>query len=343
MNIQPNKSTVLITGATGFIGAYVARDLVNAGYLVKALRRTSKTPAFIAENIWNKINWVEGDILDIVALEEAMENVDAIIHCAGKVSFQQKDRKNLFKVNVEGTANIVNLAIEKNIVRFVHVSSVAAIGRNPKGGIATEKTKWTNNKLQTAYAISKYKGELEIWRGIGEGLNAVIVNPSTVLGYGDWNSSSASIFKNVYEGFPWYTSGSNGFVDVEDVSRAIINLLNSPVSGERYILSGDNWEFRKLLNTIADEFGKKRPSRHATPLMSAIAWRLAKISSFFTGKESLLTKETAKIGQSTTRFDNNKILNTLPDFAFTPLETTIREACRKYQVTVESGELTIGH
>ncbi len=330
MNIQPNKSTVLVTGATGFAGAYVVRDLVNAGYYVKALRRTKKIPDFIDSSIWDKVTWEDGDILDIVALEEAMENVDAVIHCAGKVSFHKKDKKLLYKVNTEGTANIVNVAIEKNIKRLIHVSSVAAIGRKPGGEITTEKTKWTNNKLQTAYGMSKYNGEMEVWRGIGEGLNAVIVNPSTILGYGDWNTSSATIFRNVYQGFPWYTNGTNGFVDVEDVSRAIISLLNNPVSGERFILNGDNWSFRKLLNTIADEFSKKRPTRHASPMMSAIAWRMASLGSLFTGKESILSKETAKIAQSISHFDNNKILNTLPDFAFTPLAITIREACKKY-------------
>jgi len=335
MNIQPNKSTILVTGATGFVGAYVTRDLINAGYKVKALRRSNTLPSFISTDIFDKVEWIDGDILDIISLEEAMTDADAVVHCAAKVSFKNKDRDEIFKTNIEGTANVVNVAIEKNIQRFVYVSSIAAIGRTPQGGMASEETKWTTNKLQTAYSLSKYMAELEVWRGTGEGLNAVIVNPSLILGYGDWNSSSSSIFKNIYDGFPWYTNGINGFVDVEDVSRAIVNLLSSEIRSERFILNGSNWNYRKLFNTIADAFGKKRPYREAKPWMGAIAWRLAKLRSVLTGRDTMLSKETAKVATATTMFDNNKILKALPNFRFTPLEETIVNACRLYMSSSE--------
>jgi dihydroflavonol-4-reductase len=330
MNIQPNKSTILVTGATGFVGAYVTRDLINAGYTVKAIRRSNKLPSFISNNIFDQVEWINGDILDIISLEEAMTNTDAVIHCAAKVSFRQKDRDELFKTNIEGTANIINIAIEKKIQRLIHVSSIAAIGRIPGGGMASEQTKWVENKLQTAYSLSKYKAELEVWRGIGEGLHAVIVNPSLILGYGDWNASSSSIFKNIYNGFPWYTNGTNGFVDVEDVSKAILQLLPAEIHAERFILNGDNWNYRKLFNTIADAFGKKRPWREAKPWMGAIAWRVAKLREVLTGHHTMLSKETAKVATATTMFDNNKILKALPNFWFTPLEETIEKACKLY-------------
>ncbi len=156
------------------------------------------------------------------------------------------------------------------------------------------------------------------------------MNPSTILGYGDWNGSSSSIFKNIYNGFPWYTNGINGFVDVEDVSRAIVALLESDIHSERFILNGDNWSYRYLFNTVADEFGKKRPWREATPLLGAIAWRLKMLKSLITGKKSLLTRQSAKIAQSNTRFDNSKLLKALPAFRFTPLEETIKKACKRY-------------
>lgn len=330
MNIQPHKSTVLVTGATGFIGAYVTRDLVRAGYRVKALRRKPGYPSFIGQEIFDKVEWIDCDVLDIVGLEEAMTNTNAVIHSAAKVSFWKKERDELLKVNIEGTANIVNAAIQNNIQRFIHVSSVAAIGRKKDGTIVNEDIKWADSKLNTTYATSKHRSEMEVWRGIAEGLNAVIVNPSTVLGYGDWNSSSSAIFKNVYENFPWYSNGVNGFVDVEDVSAAIVSLLSLDIHSERFILNGDNWSYKKLFDTIAGEMGKRKPRKEATPFLAGIAWRIEKLKSIITGNKPLLTKETAKIARSNTRFDNNKIRAALPGFEFTPLEETIRKACSNY-------------
>ena len=332
MNIQPHKSTVLVTGGTGFIGAYVIRDLINAGYSVKALKRKPGYPSFIDSAIFSRVEWIDCDLFDVVGLDEAMKNTDAVIHSAAKVSFWKKEKEELLKTNIEGTANMVNAAIANNIQRFIHVSSVAAIGRKKDGSIINEESKWVESKLNSNYAISKHYAETEVWRGIAEGLNAVIVNPSTVIGYGDWNSSSCAIFKSVYNEFPWYTNGMNGFVDVEDVSRAIVALLTSAVQAERFILSGENWSYRKLFDTIADGLGKKKPHREATPFLADIAWRMEKLKSIFTGTRPLLTKETAKVGQSSTRLDNNKILKALPGFTFTPLEETIRKACKQYIV-----------
>jgi nucleoside-diphosphate-sugar epimerase len=329
LGITP-PSTVLVTGGAGFVGAYVVRDLIRHGYVVKALRRKAVIPFYIDADILRQVNWIDCDILDIFALEEAMKNTDAVIHTAAKVSFHEKDRHELFATNVEGTANVVNMALEHNVKRFIHVSSVASLGKRNNGSVVNEDSKWQENKLNTNYAVSKYYGEMEVWRGIAEGLNAVIVNPSTILGYGDWNSSSNALFKNAYNGFPWYTNGVNGFVDIEDVSNAIVKLLATNIRSERFILNGDNWSYRKLLNTIADSFGKRRPYRKATPLLSSLAWRLEKIRSFLTGKKVLLTKETAKVAQANTNFDNHKILNALPGFSFTNLEQTIKKACGRY-------------
>jgi nucleoside-diphosphate-sugar epimerase len=332
MNIQPNRTTALVTGGTGFVGAYVIRDLITAGYSVKALRRKSTYPSFIDKSVLDKVQWLDGDILDTIGLDEAMKNTDAVIHSAAKVSFWKKERSDLFKTNIEGTANVVNAAIENNVKRFIHVSSVAAIGRRRDGSMLDENIKWTDSKLNSNYAISKYHAEMEVWRGIAEGLNAVIVNPSTVLGYGDWNTSSCAIFKSVYDGFPWYTNGVNGFVDVEDVSQVIMNFLQSDISAERFIVSGDNWSYRKVFDTIANEMGKRKPYREATPFLAAVAWRMEKLKSLITGKRPLLTRETARVGQSNTYLNNNKILNALPEFRFTPLEETIRKACKQYIV-----------
>jgi nucleoside-diphosphate-sugar epimerase len=213
---------------------------------------------------------------------------------------------------------------------MVHISSVAALGRTANAETIDESKQWEENNLNTSYAISKFNAEMEVWRGIGEGLNAVIANPSTILGYGDWNNSSNAIFRNVYNEFPWYSNGINGFVDVEDVARATVLLMETNISNQRFIMNGDNWSFRHLFNTIADGFGKKHPHKEATPKLAAIAWRLEKIKSLFSLTHPLLTKESARIAQTKTYFDNHKILAALPGFTFTPLETTVKKACDHY-------------
>ena len=322
--------TILVTGGTGFLGSYIIKQLVEKGYSVRAIRRTSKLPFWIPSAIFDKVEWVEGDVLDIVALEDAMEGIDTVIHSAAVVSFARRERKEMYKVNVDGTANVVNVALEKNIRRFVHISSVAALGRTANGGNVNEEKRWEESKVNTHYAISKFKAELQTWRGLNEGLEGVILNPSTILGYGDWHSSSCVIFRNIYEGFKWYTSGINGFVDVEDVARAAILLMESTITEQRYIVNGDNWTFQKLQDTIADAFDKKRPSKLATPFLMNLAWRVEKFKSLFTGKKPLLSKESARVAQSKTLFENDKLLKAFPGFSFTPLEESIKNAAAKY-------------
>ncbi|HET6993674.1 MAG TPA: SDR family NAD(P)-dependent oxidoreductase [Chitinophagaceae bacterium] len=326
------NGTILVTGGTGFLGAYIIKQLLQRGYAVKAIRRSPKLPAFISPEILNKVTWLDGDILDVVSLEDAMEGVDAVVHAAAIVSFNKKEKDQMYKVNVEGTANVINIALEKNIRRFVYISSVAALGRKIDGGHVDEEKKWEDNRINTNYAKSKYKAELEVWRGISEGLNTVILNPSTILGYGDWNNGSSAIFKKVFEEFKWYTPGLNGFVDVEDVAAATVLLMESSISEERFIINGDNWPFRKLMDTMADSFGKKKPVRQTTPLLLDIAWRLEKLRTLFTGRKPVLTKESAKVAHSKTYFDNAKFLKAFPGFSFTPLEKTIGEACKKYSL-----------
>ena len=324
---------ILVTGGTGFLGSYIIKELIEKNYAVRAIRRSSKLPAYISKEVLDKVEWVDGDILDVISLEEAMEDIHTVIHAAAMVSFIKKDRKRMYQVNVEGTANVVNMALEKYIKRFVHISSVASLGRTANGGTVDEEKKWEESKVNTHYAKSKYKGELEVWRGISEGLNGVILNPSTILGYGEWDSSSCAIFKKVHDGFNWYTPGINGFVDVQDVARATVALMESNITEQRYIINGDNWPFKKLQDTIAVNLDKKKPSQQTTPLLLNIAWRLEKMKSFFTGKTPLLTSDSARVAQSKTYFENKKVLAALPGFSFTPLEQTIQEACKKYQYT----------
>ena len=322
---------ILVTGGTGFLGSYIIHQLVEKGYDVRGIRRSKTLPGWIPASTWEKVQWVDGDILDVVALQDAMEGVDTVIHCAAVVSFFRKDRARMYQVNVEGTANVVNMALEKNVRRLVHISSVAAIGRSETGGHVNEEKKWEDSRVNTHYAISKFKAELHVWRGISEGLEAVILNPSTILGYGDWHSSSCAIFRQVYEGFDWYTPGINGFVDVMDCARATVMMMESDISEQRYIINGDTWAFKKLQDTIAAGFNKKGPSRKATATLLSIAAKVEAVKSFFTGKRPLLTKESAKVAVSKTWFENEKLLQAFPEFAYTPLEISIKNACERYQ------------
>ena len=334
-----DRGKVLVTGGTGFVGAYIIKELIEKGYAVRAIRRSKKLPFFIPAEIFNKVEWVEGDVLDVISLDEAMKDVNEVIHSAAVISFFKSERKNMYSVNVDGTANIVNLALENNIKKLIHISSISALGRTQNSDHVNEEKKWTESKLNTHYGISKNKAEMEVWRAMGEGLDAVIVNPSTVLGFGDWSNGSSAIFKNIYNEFPWYTTGINGFVDVEDVARATVLLMESKITEERFIISSENWEFKNLFNAIADNFSKKHPSREATPFLSAIAWRLEKIKSFFLRTKPLLTKETARIAMSKTFWQNDKLLKALPGFSFTPLENSIEQICKKYEEAIRNMQL----
>jgi dihydroflavonol-4-reductase len=332
---------VLVTGGTGFLGAYILKNLIEKGFTVRATRRSAALPFFIPSGILEKVEWVDADVLDVVSLEDALEGVWAVIHAAAIVSFDRKDRDKMYQVNVEGTANVVNCAVESGVKRLIHVSSVAALGRTSRKEMVTEEKKWEDNSSNTHYAISKHHAEMHVYRGFAEGLEGVVINPSTILGYGNWHQSSCAIFKNAYKGFNWYTKGINGFVGVEDVAEATVQLLESDISQERYILNAENWPFQKLFNTIADNFGKPRPAREATKAMGELAWRMESMKAMLTGSKPLLTRETAKVAQSQTSFDNSALCAALPGFSFTPLETVIANSCEKYKAALGRGEITL--
>lgn len=332
---------ILVTGGTGFLGAYIIKNLVEKGHVVRAIRRSSKLPSFIDQTILDKVEWVEGDVLDVVSLQDAMQRVHSIIHSAAIVSFVKKNRKEMYAVNIEGTANVVNVALETGVRRLLHVSSVAALGRTTKATTVTEEKTWEENKNNTHYAITKHHAEMHVWRGFAEGLTGAIINPSTILGYGNWHQSSCAIFKNAYKSFPWYTKGVNGFVGVHDVAEAAVQLVLSEINEKRFIVNAENRSFQSLFNKMAESFGKKPPHRYANRTMSEIAWRMEGLKSIFTGSKPLLSKETAKVAHSQTSFANNALLNSLPGFSFTPLDIVIQKACSQYQQAINKGLLTL--
>ena len=330
MRRPEDEKKVLVTGATGFLGAYILQELLQKGYAVRALRRSQQSPFFLPPAAAAAVEWVEGDILDIVSLEEAMVGTRLVVHAAAMVSFDPGQRKDMYRTNIDGTINVVDCALQQEVEKLVYISSVAALGRPDSGQIVEETDPWDAVKPDTHYAASKYQAEMQVWRAMAEGLRAVILNPSTILGYGDWNKGSCAIFKSVYQSFPWYTKGITGFVDVRDVARAVGLILQSNLVDQRFIISAENRSFRELFNGIADGFSKKRPRREATALLAALAWRWEAVKSRFSGNQSILTRETARLAQAETIYRSNRIFDLLPGFRFTALDDTVRLACAAY-------------
>ncbi len=324
---------ILVTGGTGLVGSHLVYQLITAGETPVVLKRSSsdinKIKKIIsyysddAENLFNKIIWVEGDILDYTSVLKAMEGINYVYHTAASVSFQSSDKKSLIETNIKGTAHIVNAALEKNIKKLLHISSIGALGRAESNGVVTEENHW-NSKKSSIYSTSKYHSEMEVWRGIAEGLSAVIINPSIILGPGDWNSGSSKLFSTMYNGLKFYSVGSNGFVDVEDVVRSMILLMESEISNERYIINSENISYKQFFTWMAEPLKVRAPKYKADVFLSNIAWRLLWLKSLVTGRKSTITKETAETANQLYSYSNNKFVKETA-FEF----VTVRESLKK--------------
>jgi dihydroflavonol-4-reductase len=318
---------ILVTGGSGLLGRELISQLLSQDCEVRAIYNKTPLPDFHSHHLQQ----FHCNILDVAGLEEAMQDVDQVYHCAAIVTFDPSRRKELFRINIEGTANVVNSALSTGVKKLLHVSSVSAMGRLRENEMVDESMYWTEETGNSKYGQSKYLGELEVWRGIGEGLDAIIVNPVIILGEGDWNMGSSQIFKSIYNEFPWYTEGVTGFVDVRDVAKSMIDLMGSNISGERFIISAENRSYREVFNLIAKAFGKKQPHRKVTPFIAGIVWRLEEIKRWVTGKNPLITKESAGTALTNTYFENSKLLRYLPGFHYRALEETIIETCARMQ------------
>jgi nucleoside-diphosphate-sugar epimerase len=318
---------IFVTGGAGLVGAALLKQLLaqNKGP-IKALYRNHLPPTLSKEEL-QQIHWIKGDVLDTPLLYKELNECRQVYHSAAVVSYHPKRREQMYRINIEGTANIVNASLENGIEKMVHVSSVAALGRIRKGELVTEDTKWSEETNNSHYGKTKFYSELEVWRGIGEGLNAVMVNPSIILGESLWDTGSTALFRNMWNEFPWYTLGSTGYVDTQDVAKAMIGLMESNITAQRFILSNEHFTYKEVLTKIAAAFGKQLPKLEAKPWMGELVWRLEYIKSFITDKEPLLTRETTRTAHASTVFSNEKIRNSLPGFAFTPADETIRRTC----------------
>ena len=311
---------ILVTGATGLVGSHLLVQLLQENDEVKALFRSEKQIekvknifAFHHQTaLFEKINWVKGDITDIPSLEIAFENISHVYHCAALISFDPSDEDELRKINIEGTANVVNCCIDFDVKKLCHVSSIAALG-NPKEHetTITEETEWNPEKYHNDYAISKYGAEMEVWRGQQEGLAVIIVNPGVILGPGFNEQGSGQLFTKVKNGLKFYTLGTTGFVAVTDVVRIVHELMQSEIKNERFTLIAKNSVFRDILNSVADALGVKRPKTYAKPFLMEILWRLDWFVSNVFWQKRKLSKATARASYSVSIYSNQKIKDQL--------------------------------
>ncbi|MCX6267482.1 MAG: NAD-dependent epimerase/dehydratase family protein, partial [Bacteroidetes bacterium] len=311
---------ILVTGGTGLLGSHLLLDLVKSGMPVRAIRRITSNTEMVRkvfsyytpdpDELAGKIEWVDADLMDFGAIEDAMKGVTEIYHAGAVVSFYPKDHKKMLKVNIEGTANLVNQAIESKISKFCYVSSVATLGRAENSDVSTEQTYWVPSKKNSVYSISKYGAEREIWRGMEEGLNAVIINPSVILGPGFWQDNSG-LFRLVWEGLKYYTQGVNGYVDARDISKAMIGLMNGNHFGQRFICSAANLSYHDFFCLIAKHLEKPAPSVNVPPAMTSVAWRMEAVRAFLTGSKPEITREMAVTTSQVYTYSSEKLCNTL--------------------------------
>lgn len=319
---------ILVTGATGFLGAHVVKHAVAAGHhvrgLFRSLEKRNQNPVLDASTV-AAVDWYEGDLFDYASLEAAAQGVDRVYHCAALVGFQAGQKDALYRTNVYGTAEVVNVCLQLNIPRLVYVSSIASLGRDPLIPEVNEDSAWKDGPHNSAYAISKFRAENEVWRGMQEGLEVIVVNPSIILGPGDWREGSNKLFYTVYNGLKVYSPGSSGFVDVRDVAAALFFLDEGNYIGQRYLLNAANWPYRDLFIAMASHLGVKPPQFAPPRWLSEIAWRLLEVLSWFTRKQPFITRETTRSAYSQFNYDGSRIVKQT-GFVYRNFDQTLAES-----------------
>lgn len=323
------------------VGSHLLYKLLKTSNKVRAIYRREHKLALVKkvfsyysadyESLFEQIEWVEADITDIPALQRAFQDIDYVYHCAAFVSFEPDKYHVLRKINIEGTANVVNLCLSHQVKKLCYVSSIAAIGhqQNPQQ-LITEDTNWNQDADNSVYAITKYGAEIEVWRGTQEGIDAVIINPGIIIGPGFWNSGgSSSLIKKIYKGMPYYTHGVTAYVDVDDVVRAMVLLMQSPIKNERFIVISENLSFKEFQQQTALALGVKPASKEATPLILGLGWRLDWLNRLLTGKRRRLSRQMTRSARSITKYDASKIKNAL-DFKFKPMQVSIEDTCQLF-------------
>lgn len=322
--------TVFITGGTGFVGSYLARELIRRGYFLKLLVRPESDRSVFEGFPETQYTFVEGDLSDVFLLRDALQEADYAVHAAAKVSFWKREGDRLYQVNVVGTENMVNAALESDLKGFLHVSSIAAVGRPPEGKTEMDEgAQWSDQDAVHDYAKTKYLAEQEVWRGIAEGLPAVIINPSLVIGSGDWNRSSLQVFKYIAEKNQFHPSGTVNYVDVRDVAEMGLDLLEKQHFGARYIQNAGSDTYARFFHQIAEAMGKPGRSRLLPRWMGELAWRWEALRSLITQSPPKVTRETLRSAAQPHRYRSDKIQEVLGR-EFRSLEQTLRWVAEEY-------------
>lgn len=328
---------ILVTGGTGLVGSHLLYHLTQINDNITAIYRSDKKRDYVKKifgyytsdpkTLFSKINWIKADLTDVPSLEKAFNKISTVYHCAANISFNPKEYQKAKETNHLGTANIVNLCLTYNVSKLCHVSSIATLDE-PKKGLITEKAEWIPEKNKhNIYAITKYNAELEVWRGSQEGLNTIIVNPGLILGPGFWSSGSGKIFRVVHKGFNYYTDGSIGVIDVNDLIKSMIFLTNSQVSNERFILVSENVSYKKLISNISANLEIKKNSKEISERLIYYYFLFDKLKSLLGISKRQFFKPNLKTLFKKLEYDNTKIKNSL-DFKFKTLSDSISKTSK---------------
>lgn len=334
----------LVTGATGIIGSHVLLSLLQKEKVVVACKQKNSDVSKVetlfsyytknSKELFQKIKWVEIDLNDTLLLEQTLDGIETVYHCAGFVSFNKHHRKKLFEINEAGTKNLVNACLYKGIKAFCHVSSISTINNLDYTQTLNEDVFWKTSGKESDYAISKYGAEKEVWRAMAEGLNAVVVNPGVVISPGFWNQSSSKLFSVCYKGTLFYTTGTTAYVAATDVAKIMIMLVEQKKFNARFILSENNYSFKFILGAIHKNFNKPLPTIKASKLLLKIAQRLNGVTSFFTGKEPVVTKALINSAFNSQLYSGKALINAL-SYKYTPIEVELKNICEIYTQEME--------
>lgn len=280
--------TALVTGATGFLGSHLVTALLARGVRVRAFARPAWRNAGGAPG---PAEPAFGDIRDAEAIAGAAEGCDTVFHTAAIVSFRSSGRGEQMEVNVGGTRAVVGACLRAGVRRLVHVSSVAAVGRRSDGGLADESTEF-NWPPALTYRNSKHLGEREVLEGVSRGLDAVIVNPSVIIGPGDRNVHGGQLVRDAARGRLFaYTRGGINLVGVEDVVDGVLRAADRGVAGRRYILGGVNLTHREAFRFVTGITGGRGPVVCIPRWGVLAAARAAELAGTLTGSEPLITPD----------------------------------------------------
>ena len=327
---------ILVTGGSGLVGCHLLHELTKKHNQVFALKRSTsnidivkKVFSYYSKNhieLFEKIKWINGDLNDIDSLSDAFSNVTEVYHCAAFISFDSKDLNAMKKINVEGTANVVNCALDFGVKKFCYVSTIAAIGLSTNK-LTDENTEWFDNK--NPYSMTKKNAEMEVWRGISEGLNAVIVNPGVIVGSGFWKRGSGAFFTQISRGMSYYPSGKTGFVCIHDVVDIMCKLMDKNMFSERFVLVAENWTFKKFFEEVSSNLGIKPPEKEAGKLIMTLALFIDFISSKIKGKRRKLNSASIESSTSQSHYSNNKIIESL-NYNFRSVKKSVSETCKNF-------------